>query len=138
MEEEIIEVIFETNKYDEEVRIDRYNKFRHSNGAYYVFVELEGADKLKSTIPEGVKWSAVDEEHQKTVGEFVSFYKINEDNTKFIMALCAVECPTIRHKKVNKDDIDDWVYYMKAVWNIEPDLLTSVEFSVLLQDGYDE
>ena len=132
MPEEPVTGMTEVNKYGETVEVGRYDRFRHSNGAYYAFVHLQGLSKLDTPIPEGVKWSKREDGTQKTLNEFVGGIIQLDDDRSFIMPLCAIERPTIRQHKVNKDDLDEWIYFMKAVWDVEPELLTSEEMSELL------
>ena len=88
----------------------KYDKFLHSNGVGYAFLEVPVAF-LDETIPEGANWSAKgteEEPEQKTVGEYTLNKQVSLDGTKVIIALAAMEAETYRTSAVTYDDLQDW------------------------------
>lgn len=136
---------FERDKYGQTVRIDRYDKYRHHNGAYYAYMVRPIGD-LDTSIPLGIRWGVLSgvfdadgevlSKTPKTVSEFV-IDVINLGNGFVIIPACALARPSIRQPKVTKDDLDDWVYFGINLWEDPMILLTSAERNEYLhQHGY--
>ena len=123
MSDDILE--FEPHKYD---------KFLHTNGVPYAFLEVPVAF-LDELIPEGANWSNKgDEENpeQKNVGEY-SLSKISSnDNSKVIINLAAMEAPTYRTPALTYNDLQDWETWLNTKEYTINDWLTIEETLALL------
>lgn len=124
-----------------------YDKYLHTNGAYYAFVDCPET-LLDTLIPEEAKWSDVptgevteDDEgnttnvtRQKTVREFVirTFPSQTEGNVVF--ALAAMEADCYRRKSVTAEDLAEWDMYLAASGHDETKWMTLVEFKASLPE----
>lgn len=131
MIEEAIEVVeeLEINLLGKEVPTSRFERFKHRNGAYYAYVEID-AELLTTRVPEGAKWGVIvedDEPRQKTLLEFVGRADYSKDDSSVIIPCCAIEKPILRQKPVTKGDMEDWEFYLYAVFGIEIDDLLTID-----------
>jgi hypothetical protein len=102
-------------------------KLIHSNGAYYGYIVVS-EDFMDTEIPEGAHWSSYIEGEdvlQKTLWEYVSWEYVSDK--KVLISLCALERPTIRQRKVNRQDIGDWYAYLQAYGQDVTKILSSEE-----------
>jgi hypothetical protein len=125
-------------------------RLRHSNGALYGYFIVDRAF-MDTEIPEGVHWSAVPtgeitadpetgeevpETRQKTLWEYVSYIELPDDQVMF--SLCALERPTIRHRKVCVADIQDWYNYLQAYGKDVTGILDSEQRETILRERMPE
>ena len=117
-----------------ELEPHKYDKFLHTNGVPYAFLEVPVAF-LDELIPEGANWSNKgDEENpeQKNVGEY-SLSKISSnDNSKVIINLAAMEAPTYRTPALTYNDLQDWETWLNTKEYTINDWLTIEETLALL------
>ena len=119
---------------EEVVEPHKYDKFRHSNGVPYAFLEVPVAF-LDEVIPEGANWSDKgDEENpeQKNVGEYTlgKIYSLN--NTKVIITIGATRSVGFRGRSVNYDDVQDWETWLDTKGYTIDNFLTIAERATLL------
>lgn len=115
------EEVFEPHKYD---------KFLHSNGVPYAFLEVPVAF-LDEVIPEGANWSAK-EDGQKNVGEYSIGKIYSTDNSKVIINLAAMQAETYRTPSLTYDDLQDWETWLNTKSYTIEDFLTIADRATLL------
>jgi len=109
---------------------NKYDKFLHSNGVPYAFLEVPVAF-LDELIPEGANWSAK-EDGQKNVGEYSIGKNYSTDNSKVIISLSAMEADTYRTPAVTYDDLQDWETWLDTKEYTIDNWLTIAEQNTLL------
>lgn len=121
----------------------KYDKFVHSNGMPYAYLEVP-ITFLSEELPTDATWSAneVDDNgnstKQKTIEEYAIWIKKSNDETKAIIGLMATVNPTYRIPKFTKDDLQDWETWLDTKGYGIDDLLTIVERNTLLEsDDYE-
>lgn len=140
------EVTTEINKYGEEVEICRFDKYRHTNGGLYAFIECP-ISCLDIEMPSGANWCDVivtDAEYdevgeitlpavirQKTILEFVAPPTYSLDGTKCFFRAAGMIHPSYRQHAVGKDDLDDWCYFKDTALN-GAELLNIDEMRIVL------
>ena len=98
---------------DEVIEPHKNDKFLHTNGVPYAFLELPVA-MLEQQMPDYANWAveATDEEgvptEIKTLGEYTLSKIFSIDGTKVIIALAAMEAETYRTPALTYDDLQDW------------------------------
>lgn len=127
---------------EEVVEVRKYDKFYHTNGRLYAFLEMP-IEALETLIPEGAKWGSKNEVYdeegelvsseQKIVDEFIMHKTVSIDGSKCMILLAAMERPCHRMKGVSESDLDDWAAYGEAVWGkTEADWMNVSEMQELL------
>jgi len=119
---------------EEVVEPHKYDKFLHTNGVPYAFLEVPVAF-LNEVIPEGANWSDKgDEENpeQKNVGEYTLGKIYSLDNTKVIITIGATRSVGFRGRSVNYDDVQDWETWLDTKGYTIDDWLTIEERNSLL------
>ncbi len=123
---------------DEEVIIPhRYDKFLHTNGVPYAFLELPVA-MLEQQMPDYANWAveATDEDGNpteiKTLGEYTLSKIFSIDGTKVIIALAAMEAETYRTPALTYDDLQDWETWLDTKGYTIDSWLTIAERATLL------
>jgi len=119
---------------EEVVEPHKYDKFLHTNGVPYAFLEVPVAF-LNEVIPEGANWSDKgDEENpeQKNVGEYTLGKIYSLDNTKVIITIGATRSVGFRGRSVNYDDVQDWETWLNTKGYTIDDWLTIEERNSLL------
>lgn len=108
----------------------KYDKFVHTNGVAYAFLEAP-VSILNEEIPEGANWS-VKENGQKTLDEYTINKVISKDATKVVFALCAMEEPTYRTPALTFDDLQDWETWLNTKGYSIDNFLTITDRETLL------
>ena len=115
---------------EEDVVPDKYAKFRvQGKRALYGFYEVSRAFFDNQPVPESAPWSKVilqpaeyDVEgneispavtSQKKLCEYTIQFIISNDGEKVIVALAAMQAPTMRQHAITESDIDDWLYWVE-------------------------
>ena len=115
----------------------KYDKFVHSNGMPYAYLEVPIAF-LAEELPTDATWSAneVDDNgnstKQKTIEEYAIWIKKSNDETKAIIGLMATVAPTYRVSKFTKDDLQDWETWLDTKEYSIDNFLTLEERNTLL------
>ena len=115
----------------------KYDKFVHSNGMPYAYLEIPIAF-LSEELPTDATWSAseVDDDgnstKQKTIEEYAIWIKKSNDETKAIIGLMATVAPTYRVSKFTKDDLQDWETWLDTKEHTIDTWLTIEERNTLL------
>jgi hypothetical protein len=120
-----------------EIEPHKYDKFLHTNGVAYAFLEVPVAF-LDEVIPEGANWSAKgDEENpeQKNVGEYSIGKIYSTDNSKVIISLAAMQAETYRTPSLTYDDLQDWETWLNTKSYTIEDFLTIADRATLLAGG---
>ncbi len=119
---------------EEVVEPHKYDKFLHTNGVPYAFLEVPVAF-LNEVIPEGANWSDKgDEENpeQKNVGEYTLGKIYSLDNTKVIITIGATRSVGFRGRSVNYDDVQDWETWLDTKGYTIDNFLTIADRATLL------
>ena len=115
----------------------KYDKFVHSNGMPYAYLEVPIAF-LAEELPTDATWSAneVDDNgnstKQKTIEEYAIWIKKSNNETKAIIGLMATVNPTYRVSKFTKDDLQDWETWLDTKEYSIDNFLTLEERNTLL------
>jgi len=115
----------------------KYDKFVHSNGMPYAYLEVPIAF-LAEELPTDATWSAneVDDNgnstKQKTIEEYAIWIKKSNNETKAIIGLMATVNPTYRVSKFTKDDLQDWETWLDTKEHTIDTWLTIEERNTLL------
>jgi len=116
----------------------KYDKFVHSNGMPYAYLEVPIAF-LSEELPTDATWSAseVDDDgnstKQKTIEEYAIWIKKSNDETKAIIGLMATVNPTYRIPKFTYNDLQDWETWLDTKEHTIDTWLTIEERNVLLE-----
>ena len=116
----------------------KYDKFVHSNGMPYVYLEVPIAF-LAEELPTDATWSAseVDDNgnstKQKTIEEYAIWIKKSNDETKAIIGLMATINPTYRVPKFTYNDLQDWETWLDTKGYSIDNFLTLEERNTLLK-----
>lgn len=117
----------------------KYNKFYRQNGIPYAYVLLDADDYLDTEVPASAKWAVAEYDDEgeplvlKTLSHFAPHANYIESSDEYLVLLCAVERPSIRHKAVTECDLDEWKVYLSLVFDItEDEWLTHDEAQLLL------
>ena len=111
----------------------KYDKFLHSNGVPYAFLEVP-VSFLNEVIPEGANWSTK-EDGQKNVGEYSIGKIYSTDNSKVIISLAAMEAENYRTPALTYDDLQDWETWLNTKGYTIEDFLTIADRAALLAGG---
>jgi hypothetical protein len=121
----------------------KYDKFVHSNGMPYAYLEVPIAF-LTEELPTNATWSAseVDDNgnstKQKTIEEYAIWIKKSNDESKAIICLMATVNPTYRVSKFTYNDLQDWETWLDTKGYSIDNFLTLEERNVLLEsDDYE-
>ena len=115
----------------------KYDKFVHSNGMPYVYLEVPIAF-LAEELPTDATWSIKEDESQKTIEEYAIWIEKSNDETKAIICLMATVAPTYRVSKFTYNDLQDWETWLDTKGYSIDNFLTLEERNVLLEsDDYE-
>lgn len=120
-----------------ELEPHKYDKFRHTNGVAYAFLEVPVAF-LDQQMPDYANWAVeeVDEEGRpieiKTLGEYTIGQVLSIDGTKVVITLAAMQAATYRTPAITYDDMQDWEDWLGLHGYTIDDWLTITERNVLL------
>ena len=120
-----------------ELEPHKYDKFLHTNGVPYAYLEVPVAF-LDEIIPEEANWSNKgDEENpeQKNVGEYSIGKIYSTDNSKVIISLAAMEDETYRTPALTYDDLQDCETWLDTKEYTIEDFLTIADRATLLAGG---
>ena len=129
--------------------VNKYDKFLHSNGMPYAYLEIPIAflsEELPTEADYSVKeWSVptdVDEEQtpvsQKTIEEYVIWKQKSTDETKAIICLMATLESNYRVSKFTYNDLQDWETWLDTKGYSIDNFLTIEERNALLEsDDYE-
>ena len=115
----------------------KYDKFVHSNGMPYAYLEVPIAF-LDEQLPTDATWSAseVDDNgnstKHKTIEEYAIWIKKSNDETKAIIGLMATVNPTYRVPKFTYNDLQDWETWLDTKGYSIDNFLTLEERNTLL------
>jgi len=96
-----------------ELEPHKYDKFLHSNGVGYAFLELPVA-VLEQQMPDYANWAVAEEDEEgnpteyKTLGEYTIGQVPSIDGTTVVITLAAMEAKTYRTPAITYDDLQDW------------------------------
>ena len=116
----------------------KYDKFVHSNGMPYAYLEVPIAF-LSEELPTDATWSAseVDDNgnsiKQRTIEEYAIWIKKSNDETKAIIGLMGTVASTYRVPKFTKDDLQDWETWLDTKGYSIEDFITIEERNTLLE-----
>jgi hypothetical protein len=122
---------------DEPVIPHKYDKFRHTNGVAYAFLEVPVAF-LDQQMPDYANWAVeeVDEEGNpieiKTLGEYTIGQVLSIDETKVVITLAAMQSPNYRTPAITYDDMQDWEDWLGLHKYTIDDWLTIADRNTLL------
>jgi hypothetical protein len=128
---------------DEPVIPHKYDKFRHTNGVAYAFLEVP-IELLNQQMPDYANWAVIkDDEGQpieiKTLGEYAINVVISVDNTKAVIALAAMQAPVYRTPALTYDDLQDWEDWLDLLgYNINEWLTIAERAALLATNEYGE
>ena len=120
-----------------ELEPHKYDKFRHTNGVAYAFLEVP-VDFLNQQMPDYANWAVeeVDEEGNpieiKTLGEYTIGQVLSIDGTKVVITLAAMQATTYRTPAITYDDMQDWEDWLGLHGYTIDDWLTIAERNTLL------
>ena len=110
----------------------KYDKFVHSNGMPYAYLEVPIAF-LAEELPTDATWSIKEDESQKIIEEYAIWIKKSNDETKAIICLMATFDATYRVPKFTKDDLQDWETWLDTKGYSIDNFLTLEERNTLLK-----
>ena len=122
---------------DEVVEPHKYDKFLHTNGVPYAFLELPVA-MLEQQMPDYANWAVEETDEEgvpteiKTLGEYTLSKIFSIDGTKVIIALAAMEAETYRTPALTYDDLQDWETWLDTKGYTIDNWLTIAERATLL------
>jgi len=116
---------------NEEFVPHKYDKFVHSNGMPYAYLEVPIAF-LSEELPTDATWSTKENGSQKTIEEYAIWIKKSNDETKAIVCLMATFDATYRVSKFTKDDLQDWETWLDTKEYSIDNFLTLEERNTLL------
>ena len=122
---------------EEVVKPHKYDKFLHSNGVPYAFLELPVA-VLEQQMPDYANWAveATDEEGNpteiKTLSEYTLSKTFSIDKTKVVIALAAMQAETYRTPALTYNDLEDWEGWFDLLGYTIDNWLTIEERNTLL------
>ena len=111
--------------------IHKYDKFLHTNGIPYVYLEAPIAF-LSEALPTDADWSTKEDNSQKTIEEYSIWIKKSLDESKAIICLSATIEPTYRIPKLTYDDLQDWETWLDTKSYAIDTWLTVTERNTLL------
>lgn len=120
-----------------ELEPHKYDKFLHTNGVAYAFLEVPVAF-LDQQMPDYANWAVeeVDEEGNpieiKTLGEYTIGQVLSIDETKVVITLAAMQAPTYRTPAITYDDMQDWEDWLGLHGYTIDDWLTIADRNTLL------
>ena len=109
----------------------KYDKFVHSNGMPYAYLEVPIAF-LSEELPTDATWSIKEDESQKNIEEYAIWIKKSNDETKAIIGLMATVNPTYRVPKFTYNDLQDWETWLDTKGYSIDNFLTLEERNTLL------
>jgi hypothetical protein len=112
----------------------KYDKFVHSNGMPYAYLEVP-IEFLSEELPIDATWSAKEDELQKTIEEYAIWIQKSNDETKAVIGLMATVNPTYRIPKFTKDDLQDWETWLDTKGYSIDNFLTIEERNTLLESN---
>ena len=110
----------------------KYDKFVHSNGMPYAYLEVPIAF-LAEELPTDATWSIKEDESQKTIEEYAIWIEKSNDETKAIICLMATVAPTYRVSKFTYNDLQDWETWLDTKGYSIDNFLTLEERNTLLE-----
>ena len=110
----------------------KYDKFVHSNGMPYAYLEVPIAF-LSEELPTDATWSIKEDESQKIIEEYAIWIKKSNDETKAIIGLMATVNPTYRVPKFTYNDLQDWETWLNTKGYSMDNFLTLEERNTLLE-----
>ena len=110
----------------------KYDKFVHSNGMPYAYLEVP-IEFLSEELPTDATWSIKENETQKTIEEYAIWIKKSNDETKAIVCLMGTVAPTYRVPKFTYDDLQDWETWLDTKERTIDTWLTIEERNTLLE-----
>ena len=110
----------------------KYDKFVHSNGMPYAYLEVPIAF-LAEELPTDATWSIKEDESQKNIEEYAIWIKKSNDESKAIICLMATVNPTYRVPKFTYDDLQDWETWLDTKGYSIDNFLTIEERNTLLE-----
>lgn len=122
---------------EEVVEPHKYDKFLHTNGVPYAFLEVPVAF-LDQQMPDYANWAvaATDEDgnptEYKTLGEYTIGKVTSIDGTTVVISLAAMQAETYRTPAVTYDDLQDWEDWLGLHDYTIEDWLTIAERATLL------
>ena len=109
----------------------KYDKFVHSNGMPYAYLEVPIAF-LAEELPTDATWSIKEDESQKTIEEYAIWIEKSNDETKAIICLMATVAPTYRVSKFTYNDLQDWETWLDTKGYSIDNFLTLEERNTLM------
>lgn len=120
-----------------ELEPHKYDKFLHTNGLAYAFLEVPVAF-LDQQMPDYANWAVAEEDEEgnateyKTLGEYTISQVPSIDGTTVVITLAAMESPTYRTPAITYDDLQDWEDWLGLHGYTLDDWLTIEERNTLL------
>ena len=122
---------------EEVVEPHKYDKFLHTNGVAYAFLEVPVAF-LDQQMPDYSNWAVAEEDEEgnpteyKTLGEYTIGQIPSIDGTTVVITLAAMEAQTYRTPAITYDDLQDWEDWLGLHEYTLDDWLTIEERNTLL------